>query len=159
MTKTDKQPRGRWVKILLIASLAFNLVIVGLIVGATFGDHRGNRGLKAPHGIRPYVSAMTEEQRKEFHKRTRHSLSGSLKTLKKFRNGQKAVFDAITAIPYSEAALRAVLDQQRSDISAIMGQFQEELIISLAAMSDDERARYVARMKELRRNRWRKRRR
>ncbi|MCP5087197.1 MAG: periplasmic heavy metal sensor [Rhodobacteraceae bacterium] len=158
MEQNQNKTRSKWIKPVFIASLAVNLVILGLIIGAAFGDHhRPGRGLKAPHGVRAYVSAMTEDQREEFHERTQTSLAGSLKTLRKLSNRNKMVIAAIEATPFSEDALRSAMDQQATDVSVIMSGFQEELIATLSAMNDEERAEYVARMKEQRKKRWKKR--
>ncbi len=159
MAQTEKKPRRRWLKPLLFVSLAVNLIVLGLVIGAVFGDHqRPQRGTKAPHGVRTYISAMTNEQREAFLDKTHGSLAGSLKTLKKLRGGHKDVMAAITATPFSEDTLRSSLDKQRSDVSAIMGEFQEELIATLSAMTDEERAQYIERMKEMRKKRWHKKR-
>ncbi|MCP5074791.1 MAG: periplasmic heavy metal sensor [Rhodobacteraceae bacterium] len=159
MVRNEVKPRSKWVKPVLIASLAINLVVLGLVVGAAFGGHhRPGPGIKAPQGVRSYISAMTPEQREVFDQRSLHSLSGSIKTLRKLRTGHKDVMAAIVTAPFSEDNLRAAMDRQRGDVSAIMGEFQEELIVTLVAMSDEERMQYVERMKEMRKKRWRKKR-
>jgi len=141
--KPQARPRA---KLLLIVSLAFNLIIVGLIVGAIFGgSYRGKRDAQPPLGVRGYLSAMTNEQRREFRRDLNQGFLGHLKVIKDLNKYQTGILDAIEAETFDETAVLAAMTAQRDKLSSVMAGFHGELVKTLAGLSHAERIRFVER--------------
>jgi len=155
MSETSKPPKRKRGKILLIVSLAFNMIIVGLIIGAIFGGHyRDRRGAQPPLGVRGYLSAMTTPQRRDFMRDYKHGFMGHIKVLKNLNTYQLAIMDAMEADPFDASALIAAMAAQRGKLSDVMAGFHGELANALAEMTHEERKAYVERYKSRAGKRW-----
>ena len=142
-TKPQARPRA---KLLLIVSLALNLIIVGLIVGAIFGgNYRGKRDALPPPGVRGYLSAMTNEQRREFRRDSNQGFLGHLKVIKDLHKDQTDILEAIEAEKFDQTTVLAAMTKQRDTLSSVMAGFHGELVKALAGLSHAERTRFVER--------------
>lgn len=149
MSETPKPAKRTRGKLLLIVSLAFNLIIVGLIVGAIFGGHyRDRRAAQPPLGVRGYLSAMTKPQRRDFQRNSNHGALGHLKVLKNLNSHQLIILETMQADPFEQSALIEAMSAQRNNLSDVMAGFHGELAKALANMTPKERMGYVERYKK-----------
>lgn len=152
----DDTPRSasrRWATVLLVFSLALNLLIVGMVAGWMLspGGPRGERSdLRQARGLlgEPFVRALPQEDRRAL-------LADALRNRDQLRENRQALarrlgdfLDALEAEEFDEATIRGLLSEQRG--AAIRRQeIGEALLIErLSAMSRDERRAYAERLRE-----------
>lgn len=150
-TNGDKCPTrlGPWVRGLLVVSLAFNLLVVGVIGswalrhGGTHGGHHPSR-LDMAGG--PLTRALNDEDRREIGEKMRGAYRNGGRT----RAAQRAGFDALVAdlraVPFDPATVAARMSEQREGFRERFEMGQRLLLDHLATMSDAERAAYADRL-------------
>lgn len=143
----EKSPRRLW-KILLVVSLGFNLVVVGMVAGALWNGpperhHADTRALSSL-GLRPYVRAMNDAQRASLKARLDKGGAQDLPSRETFRNHIKALSAAVRQVPYDPAAVQAVLAAQRETTGERIILGQTLLLEELAAMSPQDREAFAA---------------
>jgi uncharacterized membrane protein len=149
---TVKPGRRRWVKPLLIISLAINLAVAGLVVGAVFGDKRHSRNDSAiAGGMRPYLSALPEAKRPM----VRQKLQANRETLKmsrkRMREASQTIRHAIAADPFEAEALKRAFAGQRSLYNGLAEGSHDALVDIIGTMTDAERVAFLDRLKKFRR--------
>ncbi len=152
IVKTAPLGKRRWGRVVLIVSLALNLIVVGLVAGAFFGGHK--QGLQPALGVRNYVAAMTKTQRHEFLRNSDHGMMDHLKVVKILNHGQSGILNAIEAETFDAQVLLQAMKDQRAQLSTVTHGFHKELAKALAGMSQAERKSYVERYKNRGKNRW-----
>ena len=138
-----------WLRGLLFASLAVNMLILGVFVGGQFGPHDGPpRGKGAPRdGAALFVSALTKEERQAL--RTRFEERAAPR-----RDDRAVPLDdarmLLQADPFDPEAFRAFLDRldRRGEARRMAG--KDALTTFVAEMSPEERAAYVERLDAIR---------
>jgi uncharacterized membrane protein len=135
-------------KIALSLSLAVNLLIVGLVVGALFAVGPGRSREDDPHlrtlGLGPFAIAMSREDRaavtgridREALRSERRALGGSLLQLR----------NALLADPFDRAAAEAALSRSRAATEAMQGHAHAALLDQVATMSLTERTELAERL-------------
>jgi uncharacterized membrane protein len=121
MTETDSQspppppvgePTGqagpRWMKIALVVSVALNLAVAGLVLGAWLGDGP-QRGMPRDMSFGPFSEALSDADRRALRK----DLMGRAGEFRSSRDAARAEFaalvDALRADPFDPAAMTAAL--------------------------------------------------
>ena len=146
-------------RILLFASLALNLLIAGLVVGAV-ASHRwrddGGREarIERPGGL--LAAALSREDKRAIGRAMREEERGRRPDRAAFRAEIEGVIAALEAEPYDAAAVRAVIDRQADLLIGRARLGGEMLIQRLEAMSAAERADYAERLREMLERRWKK---
>ncbi|WP_108482649.1 periplasmic heavy metal sensor [Oceaniglobus ichthyenteri] len=139
-------------RVLLIASLALNLLVAGVVVGGmvTHGrddtkrssDYRALRDI----GNVPYVMALTPEDRSAL----AQTLKPRQERLSNNREALRARFEAALEVlrtdPFDADMLRGLLAQQRAILSERQQLGEELLIARLQEMSVAERTNYANRL-------------
>jgi uncharacterized membrane protein len=141
------QPRGRlWVRILLIASLSLNLLVVGVVAGAWF--RYGGHG---PGLVRP--AATGSVYYREMHPEIRTEMRGELRRVLKgvaydraAVSGQMAA--AIRADPFDPDRLNALFDKQAEATGVRQSAMRDIWVARLSEMNADDRAAYADRVEE-----------
>lgn len=132
----------RW-RIVLLASLGLNLLVVGLALGALWGGP-GRERPPGMRGIAPLVMALPEADRA--------ALARAVDTRGR-PDARRARFDALLAElrrdPFNPEAARAALAAQRELGARRMAQGEAALVARLAAMGAAERAAYADRLDEM----------
>lgn len=139
-----------WVRILLIVSLAFNLLVLGLIGGALLsgGKWRHHHPPRLEAGG-PLTRALSHEDRRAIGRKMRQAYrDGGIEA----RNHRQKVFGelvaAVEAVPFDPDTVR----QRMADLNAMFrDRFelgQKLLIDRLSEMNDAERAAYADRLRE-----------
>ncbi len=136
-----------WMRILLISSLALNLLFVGLVVGAAlrFGGPESMRPPPRSLGSALY-RALPDDIRQEMRQQSR---SGHEARRKGGFRDVGAVVTALRASPFDAEGLKAVLDRQLEQREAFHRSVQDKWFERIMMMSEDERATYADRLEDV----------
>ena len=136
-----------WMRVLLVVSLALNLLVAGVVIGdiVTDGGHgRGPRPVEITLG--PFARAMDPQDR--------HAILGSLRGNPEFRPHSReeraAAFGEILATlraePFDRARAEAALSARAERVQDLERVVQGALVDRLAAMSADQRTAFADRL-------------
>lgn len=152
--KPQIKSRRRWVQVLLVCSLALNLLVAGIIAGAVLSD--GKWGPR--HGAHlspvggPLSRALSHDDRHAIARKMRAGYGDRDATRAARRAHLDALVQDLTAVPFDSETVRTRLDAIQSGFSERQSLGRDMLIERLSEMSDSERAEYARRlMKGLRR--------
>lgn len=159
-TETTEKPRmKRWLRVVLVLSLALNLIIVGLVAGAAmrFG-HKGPPPHVGEHPGSPILRALDHDDRREVGRSIRKTYRAYAATAESEQSFYLKLADVIEADPLQPDALRdasAALDMRMSERRVIA---QKAWMEKVLGMSADDRRAYAERMREAAENRkkWKK---
>ena len=154
-------PRRRWVKPVLIISLALNLLFVGLMAGSIWKHRHGKRWVSKHKAF----EATVEQVIKEFPQSKRTTAEQVLERLRGEvipraggrREARRAVVDALLAEPYREKALREALAEfrkLRADVQLGLHTLALELVRDMT-LAERKRLLEIFRSKRGRRGRHR----
>lgn len=149
-TETAK-PRGtrQWVRVLLFASLALNLMVVGLAAGLIW---RGPPDHRAPSQSRdqsmPYTRALERDDQRALRRQLRDAFSGAPHDRGNLARAYRRSVDLLRADPFDPDALRANLDAQSLNALSRLKTGQKVLADYLASMSPSQRAAYADRLEQ-----------
>lgn len=141
----DRSPR-RWTRILLIASLGFNLVILGL-----FGGHELSRALHGPPPVRalgfgPFTQALSPADRRALMRDFMAQAKGFSEQRRQMRSDFRSLIEALKATPYDPARFAALMARQKTRTDEWMALGQSLLAERIAAMTPAERAAFAKRL-------------
>ena len=145
MTDTPA-PKRKWIPILLIVSLALNLLVVGMVFGTAMRFKGKDRVNIAP-GFGPALFyALPGSERK--------ALSGELSSLRgKGSHRRKQDFStlsqALRVVPFDSTAVQALLEQQAQATVDMQEALHQQWLARVSGMSDDERAIYADRLEDV----------
>lgn len=145
MTDTPA-PKRRWMPILLVVSLALNLLVVGLVVGTVLRFKGGDR-VSVPPGFGPALYyALPKSERKAL----RGELSGLRgKGSHRRKEDFGALSQALRAVPFDPVAVEALLTQQARATADLQQALHQQWLAQVSAMNDQERAVYAGRLEEV----------
>ena len=140
---------SKWMRRILIASLAVNLGVAGLALGSLWHDGPDGRGDMARNlGFGPYDAALRPEDRKALRSALR-SKTGDLKAaLAEFPADVDAIIVALRAEPFDPAALDAAMSSQRDHFAARMKLGSETMRDYLAGLAQKDRLDFAGRLEE-----------
>lgn len=145
--------RPRWMAIVLTLSLAFNLAIAGLVVGAWLGREgagRADRGAEARVerllGRTPFVAALAPHERRAVLAELRERADPLARNRAELRQRLEAVLETLRAEELDRARLEALIAEQRMLGVRRMEMGEAVLIDRIAAMSLGERRAYADRL-------------
>ena len=136
-----------WLKVLLAVSLAANLAVAGLAIGAFMRWHDGSHPGKRPPSVGSMIFRdLDRETRTELHRRAEgdHGSYGARR-----RAEGEAVIAILRGDPFDAGQLARVMEQQADNRRAFQISVQRAWIAQVEAMTADERARYAERMREM----------
>lgn len=141
----------RWMRWTLIASLALNLAVAGVIVGAAVNRMSGD-GPRPPSvrtlDLGAYSAALSPEDRRALRAAFRAEWPG----LRQMRTSQAettaAILAALRADPFDAAAVRARLADQQTRMAEGLNLGQRLLLDRLQAMTPAERAAFADRLED-----------
>lgn len=144
------RPRMRlWLRIVLFVSLALNLAIVGLVVGAiSKGPRDHHRPPRLDQASGPLTYALSREDRRALGGKLREAYRDGHPTREKMRAQFDAMLQALRRVPFDPAPLAASLEQQRTVALERQLIGQTLLLEKLTQMSDAERAEFAERLEE-----------
>lgn len=152
---TPAKPRaGRGVRVALFLSLAFNLLIVGLVVGwMSGGPGRGGAPGGIDLGVGPIARALSEEDRREVSRALRAGDVIGRAAIAERRDGLLRLIAALRVSPFDPAPVAEVFDAQLAQAARVQEVGQRVLVGQISAMSENERLRFADRLEaELRRH-------
>lgn len=152
MTQTEEKKQRRPLRGLLVASLAVNLAVVGIVGGALIAHHRFD-GKDGPRGSEryatPYVKALSHEDRRAVGR----SIWRSYRDGGVGVRGDKALYRETVALLRAETFDVQALDTALHEIDvAAEGRRElarEKLVAHIAAMTQQERAAYADRLEDV----------
>ncbi len=139
-----------WMRLLLIASLAGNLLIAGIVAGAVLGE--GERGpvpeFRAARdlGPVPLVMALEREDRRALGRILRMDAQGNRMSREDMRAQFETLLAALRADPFQREAVAGFLTQQRKLAVARQEIGQSTLLERFSTMSLEERRAYADRL-------------
>ncbi|MEZ5716326.1 MAG: periplasmic heavy metal sensor [Paracoccaceae bacterium] len=149
---TQPKPRTRrGVKIALFLSLALNLLVAGLVLGAVV-HHRSDRDGRPPRldrGGGPMTAALSLSDRRAIGMALREAAHENRPTRADLQAEYRAVVTALKARPFDPQAVKTALEGQAQVLTRRAELGQALLLDRLQAMSDSERAAYAERLEEV----------
>lgn len=138
----------RWMKIVLVVSVALNLLIAAMVVGAVFARDRdgfdhSDRAMMRDLGRTPFVSALDFSDRRALGRSLR---DGPRPDRADLAARFEAVLGALRRDPFDRAALEAELATARTAASARQARIEAVLLDRLEGMSASERRAYADRL-------------
>lgn len=143
-------PAGsNWTRRLLIASLAVNLGVAGLAIGAFVHGGPGGRGAMVRDlGFGPYDGVLRPEDRAALRTALR-SKTGDLREVRaEFLTDAQTILAALRADPFNAAALDAALAGQRDHFAARMKLGSDTMRDYLVALPPKERLAFADRLEQ-----------
>lgn len=146
MTAEGKPGMKLWLKLLLAASLALNLAVIGIAAGAAWRFSGKDRHWQRP----PSVGAMIfRELDRDTRKALRQQAGGDHGSYFKRRHAEgEAVIAALRSGSFDAAALRDMLRSQSDARHAFHTKVQDAWVSKMEAMTPEERADFADRMEE-----------
>ena len=139
-----------WLRVVLVASLALNLAVVGVVAGSAFKPDR-----RPPHPPRldqmagPLTFALSEDERRsigkqifeEYRKQGRPSREA-------IREEYQGVIDALRTTPFDPTVVEQSLARQREAATDRAEAGHRVLLAHLEGLSDTDRAAFADRLEE-----------
>ena len=141
-----------WVKVLLVLSLALNLLVLGLVAGAGWhhyqrgeGWHHGKRS-HMPMGLRLYGRALERGDREALIAAARAEMGEAGAGRRELRAHFSGVVTVLRAEPFSPEALAEALAAQRATAGAYFARGHDLLVAHVAGMSPEARRVFADRL-------------
>jgi uncharacterized membrane protein len=148
-----------WVRLLLVVSLALNLLIAGLIGGAVvmrgkWQEHHRAR-LEMMGG--PMTRALDHADRRAMRRGMYESFGNRQAMHEEMRAGMEGLIADLQAVPFDADAIAQYMAAHRAHLSARLERGQTLLLERLSAMDNEERAAYAERLQNTMNHGWRER--
>jgi uncharacterized membrane protein len=131
----------RWVWVLLVVSLAGNLLLIGLIAGAAWFRYQVGGSSLGSGGAFGFIRALPKERRDALRQASREQIAGLRPLWQTVREARREAQRALTAEPFDAAAFltaqRRVVDSEHAARSA----GAQILADAAAKLTPDERRR------------------
>lgn len=143
-TQSPKGKGPRWIRVLLVLSLALNLAFVGVLGGAVYRakERWGGKAPPPPSLSVTLFRAMDHETRREL-------LRGAAGKHQNFRAqreaDRQALFDAMRKEPFDVTAVEQILEKQARQQAQFRNQVRKAWLEKLENMSDEDRERLLER--------------
>ncbi len=146
-TATPKGAARRWMRVTLVISLAVNLLVAGLVVGALIrGGPDRERRVARDFGGAPFVMALDREDRRAVIAELREEPGGLRGDRRKLRERFEALLAALRSTEFDREAVQEILAEQRGVAAARQAAGERLLLDRLEAMPQAERAAYADRL-------------
>lgn len=139
-------PKRKWMPILLVVSLALNLLVVGVAIGTAL-RFKGSDHVAGPPGFGPALYyALPKSERK--------ALRGELSALRgKGSHRRKQDFstlsEALRRVPFDPAVVETLLEQQAQATAELQDALHRQWLAQVVAMSEDNRATYADQLEQV----------
>lgn len=143
--ETKTGPSRVW-RVVLVLSLALNLAVVGMIIGASVSGRFGDRPPRSfDFGLGPVARALEPRERRQIGLAMRRD--GALRDMD-LRGNAAAMIAALRADPFDAGALRDLMAAQAGQVAALQRNAQAALVDQISAMSPERRATFADRLQE-----------
>lgn len=160
MTEIPKPPSAapakpkmrRRTRVLLVVSLMLNLLVIGVMGGAIFGQFKGDPGPRShlsASSSPPYIRAMSHEDRRKLGRAIRDVYRDRNIDRRADRVGHQQVLEALSATPMNRATIDQMLSAQQAVVAQRFLLAQNVWLDRVSAMNETERAAYLERLREV----------
>lgn len=145
MTDEIEKPKTNWVRIALIASLALNLLIAGLVAGAMFRGPGGGhmREMADGDGFRALAWAMPNEHRRSLGRELFERRAEFGATRDQMNAAREALAKALIAEPFDLKSVEAAFANQKLILNEIADEGYKAVVARIGQMSAENRAEYA----------------
>lgn len=152
---TPRAKLSRRMRILLVLSLALNLAVIGLIVGAGVSGRFGDRPPRSfDFGLGPVARALESDERRAIGRELRRD--GALRGYD-MRQGANDMVAALRAEPFEPETLRELMALQAAHVGQLQRSAQDALLDQITTMTPERRAAFAEKLEqELQRGRTRR---
>lgn len=148
-SKTPQNAPGRRLKILLGLSLAMNLAVVGLIVGAALRHDGGKRPPALNAFGAPYMLALPREDRRQILKALRSERGRDIPDRQQRRAQYAEVLSALRAQPFDASVLAQTVKGQAETTVSVQKAASATWLQVVSDMTDQERMDYAYAVEEV----------
>ncbi|MEO0369875.1 MAG: periplasmic heavy metal sensor [Pseudomonadota bacterium] len=145
------KPMRLWVRILLVMSLALNLLVIGAVAGVAIKGGPWKHGGSPPmaaSGVGPFTHALSKRDRRAIGREMRQRGQESGWDRRAHRAALERMVLLLEATPFDAEAFKGEMKTAVTGLQGRMGDASEALAKRVEQMTDEERAAYVARIKE-----------
>lgn len=148
-TENKPQPSGRRLgRILLVASLALNLVVLGIVAGTMFSGGSKNTGQRFDLTVGPITRAMAPEQREALRDALRDSGAFERGERNGMRADMNALLSSLRADEFDEDSFRDILTRQRDRLRGAQEKVLDAVAQNVSELSAADRAAFADRLEE-----------
>ena len=142
-----QKPRWLW-KVIFVLSLALNVAIVGVVIGATwrFQGSGAQMASKVLDSGSIYLRALGKKHRRELGRKMRPAGGETKNSRAEITQGFEQAIAVLRAEPFDSAAFAKVMQGHSSRAEARMKEARTILLEHLIALSADERWAYADRL-------------
>ncbi len=134
------KPRRIW-KVVFALSLALNLAIVGVVVGALVSGRLGDKPPRSfDLGVGPVARALSPAERREV---GRDLVEQRVLRNVDLRARVREIVAVLRAEPFDADAMQDLFEAQSRDLAATQRQAQRALLETISAMSPERRAAFA----------------
>lgn len=156
MSRDNAKRTPRWMRILLILSLAANLCVIAAVTTVAWhhakpghhykSHHRGHHGGKIKGVGGPLIRALSDQERQILREDMKSIRRAGKTTQETLRKTDEQILDVLRGTPFDPSALTTLLAQKQTPVIQRMEQGRALLVAHIAAMSENERADYAERV-------------
>lgn len=146
-----KTRKWSWTRVLLVVSLALNLLVAGAVAGAFLSggkDRGGDRRAESRLPMGPYARAFPKEDRAELRRAFEARKPWFDEQRTALRGAAEELVQVLRAEPFDPVALRAVLARQTEKQTEIRAEGQKIFAERLVAMTNAQRQRFADRVEK-----------
>ncbi|MEE9388844.1 MAG: periplasmic heavy metal sensor [Paracoccaceae bacterium] len=149
---TGAKPGVRWGRILLVGSLALNLLVVGMVAGSMFRGGGPGKPVARENpplhdlGYGPYGRAFTKEDRQQISRSLAAHAPDLRQNREDFRTRSLALLDALRQTPYEPETVAALMAAQETKLQERQEIGKMLLLDHIAGMDDTARQKYADRL-------------
>lgn len=142
---TRTGPSRIW-RVVLVISLAFNLAVVGVVVGAGFSGRFDDRPPRSfDFGLGPLARALEPSERRAIGSAMRRD--GALQSVD-LRGTASEMIAVLRADPFDADRLETLMADQMMQTATVQRSAQQALLMEITAMSPERRANFADRLDE-----------
>ena len=146
MADVSKTGPSRVWRVVLVLSLALNLAVVGMVVGAGVSGRFGDRPPRSfDFGLGPVARALEPRERRQIGLALRRD--GALRDMD-LRGNAAAMIAALRADPFDAGQLQDLMVAQAGQMATLQRNAQAAFLDQITAMSPDRRAAFADRLQE-----------
>lgn len=147
MASEQSTPK-RWTRILLVLSLALNLVVIGVVAGSVFGGGSKGQNQRFDLTVGPLTRAMDDDRRDAVRDALRNSGVFGRDNHNALRTDMQALVETLRAQDFDSAAFQEVLGRQRARLQAGQDTVVRAVTAQIELMSAEERAAFADRIED-----------
>ncbi len=148
--ETPKPSQGMkpWLRVVLVLSLALNLLIVGTVVGAmfTWSNWKSHHGSRMDLSAGPMTRALSREDRRAIGKHMRDAYRKGQGARPDHRSEMRGLVADLRADPFDPVPVKDRLERRRAGFEDRMELGLALLLERLTQMQPEERAAYADRL-------------